>query len=224
MSLRSFVILSVFVLGGVATATAQSAADDAAQKPSELVQPALDKVAHAGSNVDLNKWKGGNGLRGEVDANLASVQKDLQNTLPSILSDSDKAPESVPASLRILMNLDALYSVLLRIEIAGKANAPRDQADALDGALAALDGARRSLGDRITSSAAAQEKHVTQLQATIQQQNAQIAAAQQAAAAAAAAVPPAKTTTKKKTVKKKPATTTPAATTAPAAAPPATTK
>lgn len=217
MSLRSFVFLSVFVLGGVATATAQGAGDagDAPQKPSSLVQPALDKVAHAGSNVDLNKWKGGNGLRGEVDANLASVQKDLQGALPSLLADSDKAPESVPASLRILLNLDALYSVLLRIEIAGKANAPRDQADALEGALASLDGARRSLGDHITSSAAAQEKHVSQLQATIQQQNAQIAAAQQAAAAAAAA--PAKTTTpKKKTVKKKPA---PAA--APAAAAPA---
>lgn len=222
MSLRSFVFLSVFVLGGVATATAQDAAGDAAQKPSSLVAPALNKVAQAGSNVDLNKWKGGNGLRGEVDANLASVQKDLQNTLPSILSDSDKAPESVPASLRILLNLDALYSVLLRIEIAGKANAPRDQADALEGALAALDGARRSLGDRITSSAAAQEKHVTQLQATIQQQNAQIAAAQQAAAAAAAAPPAKTTTTKKKAVKKKPAT--PAPTTAPTAAPPATTK
>jgi hypothetical protein len=212
MSLRSFVFLSVFVLGGVATAAAQ----DAVQKPSELVQPALDKVAHAGSGVDLNKWKGGNGLRGEVDANLGSVQKDLQDTLPPILSDSDKAPESVPATLRILLNLNALYNVLLRIEIAGKANAPRDQSDALEGALAALDGARRSLGERITSSAAAQEKHISQLQATIQQQNAQIAAAQQATAAAAAA-PPAKTTTKKKTVKKKPATTTatPAATPAP---------
>ncbi|MEZ2348855.1 hypothetical protein [Terriglobus sp. RCC_193] len=213
MSLRSFVFLSVFVLGGVATAAAQ----DTAQKPSELVQPALDKVAQAGSNVDLNKWKGGNGLRSEVDANLASVQKDLQNTLPSILVDSDKAPESVPASLRILLNLDALYNVLLRIEIAGKANAPRDQADALEGALAALDGARRSLGDHITASAAAQEKHVSQLQATIQQQTTQIAAAQQAAAAAAAAAP-AKTTPKKKTVKKKPAATAPAA--APAPAPP----
>ncbi|WP_052200980.1 hypothetical protein [Terriglobus sp. TAA 43] len=224
MSLRSFVFLSVFVLGGVATATAQDAAGDAAQKPTSLVQPALNKVAQAGSNVDLNKWKGGNGLRGEVDANLGSVQKDLQNTLPPLLADSDKAPESVPASLRILLNLDALYNVLLRIQIAGKGNAPRDQAEALDGALASLDGARRSLGERIISSSAAQDKKISQLQATVQQQNAQIAAAQQAAAAAAAAPPPAKTAPKKKTVKKKPATTPPATTTAPAAAPPAATK
>lgn len=185
-----------------------AAVSAAAQKPSELVQPALDKVAHAGSSVDLNKWKGGNSLRGEVDANLGSVQKDLQNTLPPLLMDSDKAPASVPPTMRVLLNLDALYSVLLRIQIAGKANAPRDQSDALDAALASLDGARRDLGDRITTSAAAQEKQIATLQATVQQQTAQITAAQQATAAAAAATPPAKT--KKKVVKKKPAATPPA--------------
>jgi hypothetical protein len=191
-----------------------AAASAAAQKPSELVQPALDKVAQAGSSVDLNKWKGGNGLRGEVDANLGSVQKDLQNTLPPLLVDSDKAPNSVPPTMRVLLNLDALYSVLLRIQIAGKTNAPRDQSDALDAALASLDGARRDLGDRITTSAAAQEKQIATLQATVQQQTTQITAAQQAAAAAATTPPPAKTT-KKKMVKKKPATTPPAATPAP---------
>lgn len=205
MRWRSLLILCV------ATATTLPIA---AQKPSELVQPALDKVAQAGSNVDLNKWKGGNGLRGEVDANLGSVQKDLQNTLPQLLMDSDKAPNSVPPTMRVLLNLDALYSVLLRIQIAGKANAPRDQSDALDAALASLDGARRDLGDRITTSAAAQEKQIATLQATIQQQTAQITAAQQAAAAAATPPPPAKTT-KKKVVKKKPATTPPATTPAP---------
>jgi len=188
-----------------------------AQKPSELVQPALDKVAQAGSSVDLNKWKGGNSLRGEVDANLASVQKDLQNTLPPLLIDSDKAPQSFPATMRILLNLDALYSVLLRIQIAGKANAPRDQSDALDASLAALDGARRDLGDRIITAAAAQEKQIATLQATVQQQTAQIAATQQAAAAAATPPPP---PTRKKAAKKKPAakpaTSAPAATPAPA--------
>ncbi len=208
MRWRSSVILCVV--------TAAATLTMAAQKPSELVQPALDKVAQAGSSVDLNKWKGGNSLRGEVDANLASVQKDLQNTLPPLLVDSDKAPQSVPATMRILLNLDALYSVLLRVQIAGKANAPRDQSDALDASLAALDGARRDLGDRITTSAAAQEKQIATLQATVQQQTAQIAAAQQAVAAAAAPPPPVKSA-KKKVVKKKPAATPPpSATPAPA--------
>lgn len=215
MRLQSFVILSMAAFVGTAIhATAQNAITNPPEKPSSLVQPALDKVAQAGSNVDLNKWKGGNTLRGEVDANLASVQKDLQNTLPQLLTNSDKAPASVPSTMRVLLNLDALYSVLLRIQIAGKANAPRDQSDALDAALGALDGARRDLGDRITATATAQEKQIATLQATLQQQAAQIAAAQQAAAAAAAPPPPSKTTKKKVVRKKKPAvkpaTTTPA--------------
>jgi hypothetical protein len=196
MRWRSFLIFCV---------TAAATLPIAAQKPSELVQPALNKVAQAGSNVDLNKWKGGNALRGEVDANLSSVQKDLQNTLPPLLTASDNAPASVPATMRVLLNLDALYSVLLRIQIAGKADAPRDQSDALESALAALDGARRDLGDRITTSSAALEKQIATLQATVQQQTAQIAAAQQAAAAAAATPPPPPKTTKKKVAKRKPA-------------------
>lgn len=185
-----------------------------AQAPSALVQPALDKLAQAGSGVDLNRWKGGNGLRGEADGNLASIQKDLQSTLPPLLAASDKAPSSASASLPVLLNLDALYNVVLRVDLLAKGNAPRDQAEALDGALAALDGARRDLGDRITASAAASEKQVAQLQATIQQQTAQLAAAQQPAAP-----PPPSAPVKKRTVKKKaaaPTAATPAAPPAPA--------
>ena len=170
----------------------------AQQSPSALVQPSVDRLAAAGSGVDLNKWKGGNTLRGEADANLASIQKDLHDTLPPLLLAWDKSPSSVAAGLPVLLNLDALYSVVLRVDLLARTNAPRDQADALDGALAALDGARRDLGDRLVTSAAANEKQVAQMQAAAKDQAAQLAAAQ-----AAAAVPaPAPVKTKKRVAKK----------------------
>lgn len=159
-------------------ATVMSAA---AQAPSARVQPALDKLAAAGSSVDLNKWKGGNALRGEADAHLASIQKDLQTTLPPLLVASDRNPDSISAGLPVLLNLDALYSVVLRVDLLAKANAPRDQAEALDGALTVLDGARRDLGALLLDSAAANEKQMVQMRAAAQQQAAQIAAAQQVA-------------------------------------------
>ena len=159
------------------------------QAPSTLVRPALESVGRAGSAVDLNKWKGSNAVREEVDANLASMQKDLQSTLPSLLSAADAAPGSLAASLPVLLNMDALYNVLLRVTIASRNGAPRDENTALEQSAVLLDSARRDLGEAITAAAKAQEKHVADLQATVQQQAATLAAAQQAPPIAPAVVP-----------------------------------
>jgi hypothetical protein len=203
-------IVCLVLFAGVTTrAFAQApAADAGASKPSALVTSALDVVAKAGSDVDLNKWKTSNQIRTEVDANLVSMQKDLQNTLPPLIATSDAAPASASAALPILLNLDALYSVLLRVTISSRAGAPKDQNTELEQAAVTLDNARRDLGDRITATVAANEKKVSTLQATIQQQ----AAALQAAQAAPPPPPtPAKTPAKKKKPVAKPATSTPAA-------------
>ncbi|SEB66999.1 hypothetical protein [Terriglobus roseus] len=168
------------------------------QKPSSLIAPALDSVAKAGSAVDLNKWKGGNTVREEVDANLVSMQKDLANTLPPLIVASDAAPSAASASLPVLLNLDALYSVLLRVTIMSRGSAPRDQNVQLEKAAQLLDAARRDLGDAILVGLKSQEKRIADLQATVQQQAATIAAAP--APPAPAPAPPVKP--KRKAAKK----------------------
>ncbi len=178
-------------------ASAQAVANQTStpvQPPSSLVQPALDSVARAGSAVDLNRWKGSAGARDEGDANRASRQKDLQTTLPPLLAAADAAPASAAASLPVLLNLDALYSVLLRVTIASRGNAPRTENTALEQAAALLDGARRSLGDAVLASAKANEQQVSDLQAAAAQQ--QQTAPQQAPATKT----PTTTKAKKKTV------------------------
>jgi hypothetical protein len=194
----SLLFLAGISMQGVAQAPAGAASP--LSKPSELVQPAIDNVAKTGSSVDLNRWKGSNTMRAEVDSNLASVQKDLQGTLPPLLAAADAAPLSASASMPVLLNMDALYNVLLRISINGNMAAPRDQAEALNGSLATLDGARRDLAERITKLAASQEKQLSVLQTTIQQQAAALTAAQQTIAGTNPA-----TTTAPKPKKKKPA-------------------
>jgi hypothetical protein len=189
----------VLLFAGLAAqgvAKSAAAGDDSSQKPSAIVSSALDVVAKAGSAVDLNKWKTPNTVRGEVDANLASIQKDLQTTLPPLLVTADAAPANASASLPVLLNLDALYSVLLRVTIASRAGAPREENVGLEQAAITLDNARRELGDRIMAAAVANEKRVAALQATATQQAAQLQALQSAAAAAPVAAA-------KKPVKKK---------------------
>ena len=199
--------IPVLCLGSAGISRAQTTP---VQKPSELVAPALESVAKAGSAVDLNKWKGGNAVREDVDTNLVSMQKDLQTTLPPLLVASDAAPASASASLPVLLNLDALYSVLLRVTIASRGSAPRDQNLGLEQAAQLLDSARRDLGDTILANVRTQDKRIATLQATVQQQAAAIAAAQQAPPP-----PPPPARPKRKTPAKKPATQ-PAATPAPA--------
>ena len=169
------------------TPAAQSAA---VQPPSSLVRPALESVGRAGSAVDLNKWKGSTAMREEVDGNLASIQKDLQSTLPALLSTADAAPGSAAASLPVLMNIDALYNVVLRVTIASRLGAPRDQNTSLEQSAVLLDSARRDLGEAITTSAKAQEKRIADLQSTVQQQAATIAAATPPPAVAVPAAAP----------------------------------
>jgi hypothetical protein len=191
----------VLLVGFAAHAVAQQAApaaDAAVQKPSALVTPALVVTGKAGSAVDLNKWKGSNAVREEVDGNLVSMKKDLEATLPPLLDASDAAPASAAAALPVLLNLDALYSVLLRVTIASRNGAPKDQNTQLEQAAVTLDNARRDLGDRITATVAANEKQVSTLQATVQQQAAALQAAQ--------APPPPPATTAKAPAKKKKAT------------------
>lgn len=162
------------------------------QKPSSLLRPALESVGRAGSAVDLNHWKGSNAVRDEVDSNLASMQKDLETTLPPLLTAADASPDSAAASLPVLLNLDALYSVLLRITIASRSGAPRDESTALEQSARLLDSARIDLGTAILAAAKAQEKQNAELQAAVQQRTATPAPVVQPAASATTAAKPRK--------------------------------
>jgi hypothetical protein len=213
----SLFLLAAFALQAIAQQPA--AAVVPSQGATSLVGPALNVLAKAGSAVDLNKWKGSNGMREEVDGNLLSIQKDIQTTLPPLLSTADAAPDSAAASLPVLLNLDALYSVVLRITIASRAGAPRDQNTQLEQAAITLDNARRDLGDRITATVIANEKKVATLQATVQQQTAALKAAQPPPPPPPP--PPVKVTPKKRKPAPKP--TAPATGATPAAKPPAAT-
>ncbi len=211
-------VLALSVVAAASTQAAPAFAQQAAAppsvptqtKPSELVTPALVAVGNAGSAVDLNKWRGSAAVKQDVDGNLGSIQKDLQGTLPPLLKTADASPASVSASIPVLLNIDALYNVLLRVSISGKAGAPRDQQESIDGALSTLDRARRDLGERIARIASGQEKQLAALQTALQQQAASITTMQQAAAAAATPPAPAPKPKKKKPAPKPAATTTPA--------------
>ena len=186
-----------------------------AAKPSALLQTSIDGLQTALTGLRLDKWKNGS-VRSEATTNVASLQKDLQETLPVLLAAADAEPQSMSKTLPVSRNLDALYDVLLRVVDGARVAAPGDQVDQLIQTMASVEKARLALNDQLQQLAAGQEKQVVELRAAIVKAQAQTPPAP----VCPKPPPPAPTpAAKKRVVKKKPAT--PPATQTPATTPPA---
>ena len=114
-------------------APAQPAAAPAAAPliaPSEILKPGLDDLRTTLDALKLDKWKRGT-IRDEADANITTIQRDLQMTLPSLLTTADAAPEVVSKVLPVTRNVDAVYDVLVHVVEGARVVAPGDQASLL---------------------------------------------------------------------------------------------
>ena len=204
--------------GPPATATAPAATAPAAPvAPSSVLQPALTSMESTLNSLKMDKWKKGT-IREESGDNVNAILKDLKTNVPPLMADADSAPGALSKSIPLMKHLDALYDVLLRVEEGARVSAPGDQVDQLEAALKQFGTARIQIYDSMAEHAAGQEKHVTDLQATIKAQ--QAAADERKAAPAPAPVPctPPKPAAKKKRPAPKP---TPPANGQPAQNPPA---
>ena len=182
--------------------------------PSGLLKPSLDTVQQSVSAVKLDKWKRGT-VREEAGTNMSAILRDVQATLPPLLTEADAAPGSMSKVLPVTRNIDALYDVLLRVVEAARVSSPGDQLGQLEQALTSLQKARLALDDRLQDQAVAQEKQLTDLRASVQTLSAEKSNEKSVPVTSTCTTP---TPAKKP---KKRATTTPA--TAPKHAPPAAT-
>jgi hypothetical protein len=183
-ALISTLSLAPLLLHGQAGSPAAPPAPPAAPVvPSTLLHPALTLVESSLNSLKIDKWKRGS-VREEAGQNAQTMLSDMKTNLPPLIADADAAPAAVSKSIPLMKHLDALYDVLLRIEEASRVAAPNDQIDQLAAALKKFGSARNDFYDSLQQSAAGQEKHVTDLQATIKAQ-------EEAVREAKAAPPPA---------------------------------
>jgi hypothetical protein len=131
------------------------------------MQPSLDVVAQTIGTLRPDKWKASDAVRDDAAANISSIRRDLDTTLPQLLATADGAAASVTQALPAYRNIEALYDVLLRVSEAGRLSAPGDQRAALEEARVKLEAGRRAFGDRIQSIALEQEQQVHHLQAAL---------------------------------------------------------
>ncbi len=134
---------------------------------SSLVSPALSQLRAALGSVKVEKWKAPGPVRQNASANMGSIVRDLDGTLPALLATADGAPGMVSKSLPVFRNLDALYDVLLRVVESADLAAPDDQTQNLNRALGSLEDARRALGDSLEAAAVRTEGQVSGLEAQL---------------------------------------------------------
>lgn len=180
---------------------------------SSIVQPAMTEVERSISALNISRWKAPGQVKSAAQQDTGSIQRDLSDTLPGLLSKADAAPTTVPPAFVVYRNIDALYDVLLRVSETASLAAPQGESDALFSSLNKLEAARSQLGDAILNASQQREDQVVKLEAAVR-----------AAAATQAQAPPPKTTVvddgaappspakkKKKPAAKPPATSPPAA-------------
>jgi hypothetical protein len=174
------------------------------------LQPAIDNLHQTLAGLNVNKWKAPGDVRGQMQSDVDSMQRDLNGTLPDLLTKARAASSSVSPSFAVFRNVDALYDVLLRVtETATLAGA--QGAGSLEQARATLEQARAQLGSALLQQSQAQDAEVVQLRTTA----AAAAAAVQQAAPKKTVVDDGPVTTKPKPARRKRPPTTPAPEAAP---------
>jgi hypothetical protein len=144
--------------------TAGSGAAAPAPLPSTIFTPALAQIRQALAIVRPEKWKAPGPVTQDTLANVASIQRDLDGTLPGLLATADSNPASVAEVLPAYRNVEALYDVLLRVTEMAKIVAPDPQSIALQQSLRSLDDSRRALGQQLQASAVSQTRAIVALQ------------------------------------------------------------
>jgi hypothetical protein len=176
-------LFTLFLIGGSAVAWAQAAPPPApARAPAAAVapaptgfamtnlRPALANVQTAITNLNVGHWKAPNDIRTATQQDVASMQRDLNTTLPPLLAQADAAaatngPGALSPAFAVFRNLEALYDVLLRVtETAGLAGSSADASN-LEEARAGLEDGRAKLGNWLLQAIGAQDAQVARLQA-----------------------------------------------------------
>jgi hypothetical protein len=132
----------------------------------QLRQTSQNMQANLGK-MRIEKWKTDSSSKRQAQANVDSIQRNLQAALPEIMTQMDAAPEDLAASFKLYRNLDALYDVFGSVVESAGAFGSKDEFQSLSNDISALDKVRRAFGERMQNLAAAKENELTRLRGEV---------------------------------------------------------
>ncbi len=172
---RNLLSLAVLILLAPLALLAQGGPPVSYTSVSEL-NSLLDQVKQTSQNIqaDLSKaridrWKADSATKRQTQANIESIQRNLQGALPEMISQLNNSPEDLAASFKLYRNLDALYDVFGAVVESAGAFGSKDDFQNLSNDMGGLESARRSFGERVQRLANAKEDELGRLRAQIKQ-------------------------------------------------------
>jgi hypothetical protein len=166
----------------LATATAQVTPSPASSAPPvpyasvsqlNLLLSQLEQVAQA-TQLDLaklriEKWKTDANTKRGTQADVESVERNLQMALPEIIGQLRASPENIAATFKLYRNLDALYDVFGPVVESAGAFGSKDEYQSMQNDFSALERSRRTLAERMETLASTKEGELTQLRTQVRE-------------------------------------------------------
>lgn len=181
------ILVSTIWLAMATVCFAQSPAPDQAPSPpvayasiSELnqlignLQQASQSAQQDLSHLRVQRWKTDSGTKHQTEGNVDSIERNLQTAMPDILGELKNAPESAALTFKLYRNLDALYDVLSSVVESAGAFGNKEEFQALNKDLEALEDSRRAFAERMDKIATAKENEIAQLRTALQNARAEI--------------------------------------------------
>jgi len=231
------VALSLFAAATFSAQTATPAHQPAAQKQVASPAPQGSAVSYASiselngllaqleatskatladlAKLRIDRWKTDSNTKKQSLNDSESIQRNLQNALPEMISQLRNAPEDLPATFKLYRNMDALFDVLSGVVESTGAFGPKDDFQSLPTDLNNFEATRKQLADRMENLAASKEQEIVRLRADLKKAQATVPAEPPKKVVVDDTEPAKKPPVKKKPAPKKPATTTTPATTQP---------
>jgi hypothetical protein len=127
-------------------------------------QSAQDNLSH----LRIDKWKTDSGTKRQTEADSQSILRNLQDALPTMLTDLKNSPENLALTFKVYRNLDALYDVMSSLTETTGAFGGKEEYQALTRDLGDIESSRRAFAERMDKLASAKENEIGQLRVELQ--------------------------------------------------------
>jgi len=119
------------------------------------------------AKLRIDKWKTDSNTKRGSEADVESLQRNLQLALPEIIGQLRASPENIAATFKLYRNLDALYDVFGGVVESAGAFGSKDEYQSVQNDFSALERSRRSLAERMETLANAKEGELTELRTQV---------------------------------------------------------
>lgn len=173
-----FPLLAVFslvlLLSAVVAAQGTNAAPPVPYASVNELNNLLAQVKQTAQNMQadlgkarIDRWKADSSTKRQTQANVESIQRNLQAALPEMIAQLNNSPEDLAASFKLYRNLDALYDVFGSVVESAGAFGSKDEFQSLSNDMSGLETARRSFGERMQRLAGAKEDELSRLRTQV---------------------------------------------------------